>query len=408
VASAHWKTPAEVVKRNGIILVGTVLVTFVALRASLLIAPDSDLNVGGFNVHHLFTGLLLIVAGGVPLAVFRGHTRRLDVALIVFGVGLGMALDEWVYLIATDGSNAAYLLPVSWWGGVALVGLACVYALALVGARVRRARALALLILTLGAFAAVVGARGQEAPGRARVMVLGVYHFGNPNQDYVRTDVDDHLSERRQTEIREVLDLLAAFRPTKVALEAVPGSSPVPDRYQAYLRGEDTLRADERDQLGFRLARRFGLPRVYAVDQKLDMDVAGVVAAAEASGDSAFLRLFRQTIAEVQELEARKASLTVREILELANDPQALERQADLYLQIARVRGDGDFKGPDVLAAWYQRNFRIFSNLVRVVESPEDRVLVIFGAGHAPILRELVRSSPDLELVEPNDYLGRR
>jgi len=39
-----------------------------------------------------------------------------------------MALDEWVYLIATDGTNASYLLPVSFWGGVIVVALACLYA----------------------------------------------------------------------------------------------------------------------------------------------------------------------------------------------------------------------------------------------------------------------------------------
>jgi hypothetical protein len=37
----------------------------------------------------------------------------------------GMMLDEWVYLIVTDGSNSSYLLPVSFWGGLAMV-LACV------------------------------------------------------------------------------------------------------------------------------------------------------------------------------------------------------------------------------------------------------------------------------------------
>jgi hypothetical protein len=46
-------------------------------------------------------------------------------------MGLAMALDEWVYLIATDGSNASYLLPVSFWGGVVVVGLALAYAVAL-------------------------------------------------------------------------------------------------------------------------------------------------------------------------------------------------------------------------------------------------------------------------------------
>ena len=53
---------------------------------------------------------------------------KLDVALLVFGAGLAMALDEWVYLIATDGTNASYLLPVSLWGGIVVTGLACVYA----------------------------------------------------------------------------------------------------------------------------------------------------------------------------------------------------------------------------------------------------------------------------------------
>lgn len=129
------KTPAPVVRRNALLLVASVLITFVALRVSLHLSPDSDFNVVGYNIHHLFTGLLLITVGGIPLAIFRATTRRLDVALIVFGVGLAMALDEWVYLIATDGSNASYLLPVSLWGGVAVVGLACAYAAGLAAAR---------------------------------------------------------------------------------------------------------------------------------------------------------------------------------------------------------------------------------------------------------------------------------
>ena len=59
----------------------------------------------------------------------------MDAALIIFGIGLGMTLDEWIYLIATDGTNASYLLPVSFWGGVAVVGIACAYAVALVAPR---------------------------------------------------------------------------------------------------------------------------------------------------------------------------------------------------------------------------------------------------------------------------------
>jgi hypothetical protein len=104
-------------------LIGTFIVTRVMLHRS----PDSDFDVLGYNIHHLFTGLLLIVAGGIPLAVFPGSTRMLDSAAIAFGTGLALSLDEWVYLIVTDGSNASYLLPVSLRGGVAMVALAALY-----------------------------------------------------------------------------------------------------------------------------------------------------------------------------------------------------------------------------------------------------------------------------------------
>jgi len=134
------RTPSTIVHRNGRLLVLTMGATFVVLRAMLHLSPNSDFDVAGYNIHHLFTGILFIVAGGVPLAIFRGSTRRMDAALVIFGVGLGMTLDEWIYLIATDGTNASYLLPVSFWGGVAVVGVACVYAIVLIAARTRPPR----------------------------------------------------------------------------------------------------------------------------------------------------------------------------------------------------------------------------------------------------------------------------
>jgi hypothetical protein len=117
-------------RRLGLFLLALV-VPFVVLRAWLTIWPNADFNVGAYNLHHLFTGVLLVVLGGVPLALGIGKGHLLDGAVLLFGTGLSLVLDEWVYLIVTDGSNASYLLPVSFWGGVLLIGLTAGYALLL-------------------------------------------------------------------------------------------------------------------------------------------------------------------------------------------------------------------------------------------------------------------------------------
>ena len=99
------------------------LISFAAIRAYLWVWPEADLNIGPYNVHHLFTGTLLLAFGGIAgfVSGIAGRTR--DVADVIFGLGLALTLDEWVYLIVTDGSNAAYWTWPSVLGAV--VAIAC-------------------------------------------------------------------------------------------------------------------------------------------------------------------------------------------------------------------------------------------------------------------------------------------
>lgn len=117
-------------RRRAKVILASLLGTFVIVRLVLWRSPDSDFNVAGYNIHHLFTGLLMATAAGIPLVLRPGRSRGLDAACVCFGAGLALALDEVVYLIATDGSNASYLLPVSFWGGVIVVGLGAAWVVA--------------------------------------------------------------------------------------------------------------------------------------------------------------------------------------------------------------------------------------------------------------------------------------
>src|SRR5262245_25145419 len=85
----HSNRPHRAIRKNGIVMLCSMSLTFALLRAYLHFSPDTDLNIGRYNVHHIFTGLLLIVAGGIPLAILDASTRRLEPARWIFGAGLG-------------------------------------------------------------------------------------------------------------------------------------------------------------------------------------------------------------------------------------------------------------------------------------------------------------------------------
>lgn len=91
--------------------------------------PETHVYLGGYLVHHLFTGALMTIPSAFLLAI--GLRKRLarDLARIVLGVGSAMVLDEIVFLVCTDGSGVAYRNRVSFWGAFTLIALAAVFLL---------------------------------------------------------------------------------------------------------------------------------------------------------------------------------------------------------------------------------------------------------------------------------------
>lgn len=245
----------------------------------------------------------------------------------------------------------------------------------------------------------------QQNNEKVQVMLLGVYHFANPNADLVKSKFPDHLSDKKQKEIAEVLELLAKFKPSKIVVEQVPENTQVQTNYQEYLKDNYKLTANETEQIGFRVAKKFGHEKIYLADHQLGMDFEALIAAANETKNMQFLKFFQAVLAEAQTMQTRHGQISVREALTELNEPLFQERLKDFYLQMARVRSKEKFVGADVLTGWYQRNFRIFTNLAQIVESPKDRVLVIFGQAHVPYLRDAIKSSPDMKLIEPNNYL---
>ena len=120
----------EFKKRISIFII-SLLFTIVLLRAFLSVLQSTNLNFFGYNIHHLFIGAFLTVI--LLLLFIVGIINK--ITIILAGISSALILDEIVYLIATDGSDASYLTAVSLWGAIALTAIILILAIILYNIR---------------------------------------------------------------------------------------------------------------------------------------------------------------------------------------------------------------------------------------------------------------------------------
>lgn len=184
---------------------------------------------------------------------------------------------------------------------------------------------------------------------------------------------------------------------------------------------------NEVHQLGFKLARKLGHERVYALN-----DWGRFYTALEDSDPARakdghplpaitwnFVETYARKHGQLERLEVeaspfltcfadedrKKIEQPLRQTLLELNDPQTITALHGVYLVAHFKVGVGhEYPGVDAATAWYNRNLRIFANLQRITE-PDDRLLIIYGAGHSAILRHCLEASPEYEMLEVSSLL---
>lgn len=243
----------------------------------------------------------------------------------------------------------------------------------------------------------------------AKILILGTYHFDNPGLDTVKSQADNVLSARRQKEIAELNEKLARFKPTKIAIESQYGSTKWTDLYAAFLAGKYELGRNEIEQIGFRLAKQFNHPTVYPIDYQMSMSgyrpdeierPKPKPAAAETKKSEP------KTEKPLSEEDKLLRSSTVAEYLRHLNtEEKYLDDKWYMELLLPKKDSVALYDGADLLTNWYKRNFRMFANINRITEFPNDRILLVVGAGHLKILKELAAGSPQFCLANTQDFL---
>lgn len=248
------------------------------------------------------------------------------------------------------------------------------------------------------------------------VFLVGSFHFGYYNLDAYKTKEEDQvdvLSPKRQAEMQELMEYIYRFKPNKIAVESGPITGYLMHRYKSYRNGEKPLARDEMEQIGFRIMEHFNLDTIYGVN-----DVPVMYDLYDGKDSLTFRPVLDEMYADWDFSSDDEISLKYKEFynyddqlalktnlldyFKYMNSDKVLDRGFGAYLA-----GDfklGDTRGADALAMhWYSRNLRIFRHIQQITTSPEDRILVLFGAGHIEILKHLFECTPEYRFVKFGD-----
>jgi hypothetical protein len=274
---------------------------------------------------------------------------------------------------------------------------------------------IAALVLLAFPLACAASPGASEAPAQkddtVEVMVLGAWHMSNPGADLVNMTADDVLAPARQAELADLTRRLAAFAPTAIMVETESRRPDLlDDRFPDFKPDDLSTDRNEITQVAYRLAHELGISRVYGVDTRsgeIDFFPFDKVQDFEAANG---IDLTGPMIAEVQAKAAAfneaQGKQTIAGLFALQNDPAAITREHQSFYYGLFALGDAKSQpGAQLNYGWYARNALTF-NKIAAATKLGDRVIVLYGAGHAYWLRHFVENTPGYSLVEPVPYLA--
>jgi hypothetical protein len=241
-----------------------------------------------------------------------------------------------------------------------------------------------------------------------QVLLLGTFHFDYPNLDAHVTDSSLHvnvLSEQKQKEMKELVEVIKRFKPTRIYIEST--RQPFHDSlYKEYLQDRFKPGRNEIYQLGYRIGKELSLPKMYAVDAsnfisenfrkyKWIDSMWNTNAYVDSVRDKYWNKLYNRFYSTGDSVEH---ALTMLENFLLMAQPSTLNRMQGAYMTGGFNTLNND--GPDMIAMWwYSRNLRIFNNILKTKPGSNDRIMVLFGNAHIPILKQCFETSPEFNVV---------
>lgn len=264
------------------------------------------------------------------------------------------------------------------------------------------------LLFLIGSHPALSQAQAQP---KIQVVLLGMYHLHNPGLDVAKVKIDDVLAEKRQAEIRRVVDALKAYAPEQIFTEySTNQQTSLDSLYRVYRAGGRRDKRGELDQIVFRTAGELGLKpgQIFGVDDTGDFPYDSLMKVANGAGQQALLAEMTTTIATYTNwFDTYLRDHTVGEVILASNTPEQYRWHLGSYSDIlSRAGGLDNSVGAYLTAEWYKRNIYTHSHILKRIAPGTRRILVIFGAGHAAVFNHLFGLSNQFEVVPLSHVLN--
>ena len=206
------------------------------------------------------------------------------------------------------------------------------------------------------------------------IVLVGTFHFEQVGE----------LVQQKEDEVKELVDFLATYNPTKIALEWDNEEEYKLNNEYRNFNGHYAI--SEVQQIGFRLAQNLRHDKLYAVNWngQLTQENMTILNHEIQNSYPDVLKIMKDTISNAPLISADSVLIDSYRKL---NDTEAIKGSERIYLSLVNVVGDNkEMIGFNFLNKFSERELMIFKNIVDIsTNSLEERIyfllaVIIYGS----------------------------
>lgn len=256
---------------------------------------------------------------------------------------------------------------------------------------------------------------------KKEILILGTNHYSDVKSDSI-------TSVKKQGELIEILNALKQFKPQQIFVERPSSQDSIFFKaFIAYKKGIDLpadlnwLRHNEIYQVGIKLAAALNidagvqgidwrLPALNSDNQVFKNDIeknyflyAKGILNLKYEPDSASLKLITSIHYKYSKFYSINKDISLKDVYLTLNKKENIE---ELYIanRLGEIYLDKN-NGAERTDIGTFRDYKTFRNALNIIKPETQRILIIYGAGHIQLLRQLFQYSGVYKIREISEFL---